>query len=407
MAIRHAGRFLAIAAATLVILAGCGDDDDELAPTDGTPTIEATTTTTTPTVSPSPSPVERVGAMLVFLRAPADPYGHVGTLWMIDAAGLNARQISPQGVLAAFAGSGRNEGGRRVVYYVADEGANLRSIWAYDVDSGTSSNLFSYEAIPDAWDAAVSPDGTNIVFLASSGLSLHEMSTGETRLLFDLGQPGGCDPPLFDQCQYYVAPQWSAGGQLVLTTRVIYEGGWVQVIDPFVEPPRTFIDGSRAVPSSGRWSPNGDAVCGTGVGLAEPAGVYVLRAPDWALEDRFPEYRDPSLNLAGRYVTDCGWPTESEVVYTTSLSTAGGAELDLLDVNTGDWRIVREFPEVVTCCSSRVTPVQGSRSVIAQFSEEGGDTGFRWAQPQLVDIDTGDARPILQAEDVVVAAFAD
>lgn len=393
-------RRLLLIAPLLLVLTACGDDDDVLSNTN-TPTTEATTPAATFSSTPSPTQFLLDGTMLVFIRDPVDQLRGYGALWISDADGHNARQISPDGINAAIASTGRDEGGGSVIYYVTQDTETTQTIWLYDLDSRSETSIFSYEGDPDTLSASVSPDGQYIAYVASSGLYFHDRTSDETRLLFASGDYDACQAAQLAECHAYIAPQWSTDNSLILATHSVYEGGWVDVIDPFADPPITYIEDSRTIPSSGNWSPDSDAVCAQGI-YGGASSLYLFEAPTWETERLTPEYEDWTQNPEGRWVTDCGWLSETEILFATSLQNPPlKSELDLIDTSSRETTVITTF-ETSSCCSGVVTALPDARAAMLQFIDS---AGYTWVQPLLVDIDTGASQPILSPGDFVVAAF--
>jgi len=336
----------------------------------------------------------------VFVRGYDEPYDALGTLWLSDARGADVRQISPAGLRSSFVGSGYEQGLGKALYLLTEDSDSGRSVWRHEVASGESTAIFSFTSIKGRNTAGVSPDGHNIVFADATGMNIHDLQTGQTRRLLDFGDYDACVSGTIGECDFYFSPLWSPDGALFMATRGGYEPAWIQAFDPFTDPPLSLISDQQRLPFQGRWAPNSSAICAMGFYL-ESSGLYLFKAPNWLSENAFPEYEFPPDDSMGRSVTDCGWTSDSEVAYiaNTWLDPVR-SELRILDVATGESRLARVF-EPATCCSGRLIVVDGTRMVVTQHYQSDS-----WAQPHLVDIDTGEAYDTLNPGDFVVAGFA-
>ncbi|MCH6560753.1 S9 family peptidase, partial [candidate division KSB1 bacterium] len=155
-------------------------------------------------------------------------FGAAGTatdteLWISDGDGANARRVSPSGVTAAYAGKIRGEGGSTQLYFVIQDSEEDRSVWRLELDSGEAQPIFSYQAPPNSLQAAVSPDGGHIAYVESTGLSLLDVASGETRLLLASGDRTACVNFDLSECHGDIGPQWSPDGVLYYVSD---KSGW-------------------------------------------------------------------------------------------------------------------------------------------------------------------------------------
>jgi hypothetical protein len=172
---------------------------------------------------------------LVLLRDDPDPDAPIaGSIWLAENDGSNARQVTPHGVRAAYTGLVRSKSGGIILYYVSIDGERERSLWSVDVDTGESARfIFSYEDWPKSYQAAVSPDGRYVAHARSDGLYLFDQSTGDTTLLLQGGNELECVNLVFSECERVTPSEWYPDGRKLLIQRLVYEGTWPEVLEPF------------------------------------------------------------------------------------------------------------------------------------------------------------------------------
>jgi hypothetical protein len=355
--------------------------------------------------APSPSVVDQ--PKLIFVRDTPSVFPTHGVLWVANLDGSEEQRLSPAGVEASFAGTvGSKSGGWRFFYITRDSETD-RTLWRKDLQSGDTDALFEFISHPaKIVEASISPDGVYAAYTHGGGISLLDLARRDSRPLVGADFSGCATGPA--GCGGYIWPNWSPDGRLLLVMKVFYEGGTAVVVDPFREPPMELIDASIAdgLPSRATWAPGGSAVCGYGR-YAENSGLYVAEAPDWQMVNLLPEYELYGPGGAQGTVSGCSWLDDRRIVIASSHT--GGADLSdvaVFDVLAGDMEVVATLQEEEHFMpfTHDIIGVPGGGFVVSQFGRrpEGiGDT--RLAQPELVDMATGERRPILREGDWVVA----
>lgn len=339
---------------------------------------------------------------IVHFRALASVYPFEGALWISEADGSGARQLTPEGVAASFAGVVAGKSGAPVLYYVTEDREDARSVWQLDLSTDDAQLLFSFGAPGSS--VVVSPDGRYIAFAHATGLAIFDLASGRKTEVLSGGDSSACLANVIAQCFSYYPAAWSPDGRLLLVTKGLYEGAFVTVIDPFGEPPARLVEGWRQFPSSGTWSPGGDAVCAFGR-YADVSGLYVLNAPEWEPTILNPEFEDQAANPEGRMVVGCDWIDRGTVAFLGIRQTPSmRGELSLLDTQTGKSTPVATVEEEIGCCMGNLTMVPGESLAIAQFTKN-LDGGSQWTRPAITDLATGAVTHVLGDGDFVAAAY--
>ena len=323
---------------------------------------------------------------------------------MSDLDGSNERQVSPPGIKTAPAGTSRTEVGGTYVYYISEDSDTDRSLWRFDPATSETTMLVQYQDTPGEFYGDVSPDGAHFAHTEPLGLDLYDFASATTKTLFAAGSGSDCVSGTIAQCYSWIAPQWSPDGKLLLVVHSVYEGGWVEVIDPFQSPPAVYTQGSREYPSGGEWSPDSSTVCAQGQ-YGNTSSLYLLEAPDWEARRVTGEYEDYTQNPDGHGVLDCGWLNDDTVYLAERQQPQLEAEVNILFQNTGDTRLITTLP-ATSCCSGRLVVPDGGRVAVAQLYG-GSSGGYGWLQPSEVNLDSGAATPILHEGDVIAGYFRD
>jgi hypothetical protein len=390
------GEAIAIA---LALVIACGDDE---APSPTPSSLASESATPSPAATPT-----FPAAYLLFIRGTEEVgFPYLGELWMSDIDGNNERRITPEGVAAVAISPRRNEGGGAVIYFITKDGESERSLVRFDVDSETRDTVLSYTDALGRFYGDVSPNGQYYVHTQPLGLELYNIRDHTSRTLFASGHGATCQSVSIDECyNSWIAPAWSWDNSLLLTTHAVYEGGWVEVIDPHESPPLVLTEGSRGGPSQGEWSPRGTAVCAYGQ-YANTSSLYVLESPEWEARRATEELEDYTKNPDGRGVVDCGWLGEDNVLYlSVRQHPSVRGELFLLRRGSGETRLITELQDVTGCCAGKLLAAPDMSVAVTQFLDS--DQDYFWTQPAVVDLVTGDITHVLEKGDILVGAFTD
>jgi hypothetical protein len=389
------------------ITIACTGDGEQ--PT-GDPTAGSPVSTATPPspASPSPRTLEGLGDVtLVFLRGDVSPeYPQAGAIWTSGLNGANANQVTPTDVAASFVGVHESNSGAHLLYYMTQDADGKTTIFSTDLDTGETVLVLSYMDIPNYYFADVSPDARYIAHTQPLGLDMYEVATGNNTTLFQSGSGAECSANVLEQCYRAIAPEWSPDGRLLRVVHSVYEGGWVEVVDPFQSPVVVFTAGDRSYPHNGRWSTESDALCAQGIGLAELSGLYLLESPNWEARNLFPEFEDYTINPDSRQVIACDWLNGSEVAFLTMKENPREGELHIFNRKTAQSGLVTTLPEGTGCCGGTVSAVPETSYVLAQVLQIEDGPHFPLTRPALVDTRTGEKHDILQTDDIVLAVFA-
>jgi len=299
-----------------------------------------------------------------------------------------------------------SKSGGHLLYYMSQDNEANTTIYSADLDTGDTVLVLSYRDIPDHYFADVSPDGRYIIYTQPLGLDMYDLGTGGSVTLLKSGSVPDCLANVLAECYRAIDPDWSPDGRLLKVVQSVYEGSWVEVVDPFQSSIAVPTAGDRAYPHNGRWSPGGDALCAQGIGLAELSGLYLLESPDWQARNLFPEFEDHTINLDSRQVTACDWLNQSEVAFVTMRAQPTEGELHLFNRDTGQSRLITTLPEGTGCCGGTIAAVPGTSYVVAQILQVAGGQNFLWSQPAVVDVGTGETLHILEMDDIILDAFS-
>ncbi len=345
---------------------------------------------------------------LLLLRGDSDPqYPAAGAIWISDLAGVNARQVTPEGVPAAFIGLVKSKTGETLVYYATQDAEGNTTVYSANLATSETASVLAYRDVPGFYYADISPDGQYIVHTQPAGLDMYDLTTGTSTTLFESGNGPDCLAGRLEQCYRAISPNWSPDGRLVTVVHTIYEGGWAEVVDPFQTPIAVLTTGDRSYPRMAKWSPGSDAICAYGVGLGEASGLYLLESPDWEARNLFPEFEDYTVNPDSRTLVACDWVSPNEVAFLTMVERPQrGGELHLFDRVTGQSRLIVQLPDGTGCCGGIIAAVPGTSYVVTQLLRDEGGPSFLWSQPAVVNLETGETKHILQKEDIILSAFA-
>jgi len=384
-------------------MVACTNEDEQAT---GSPTSTGTISTATPTAAPSASAVTLPGlsdVTLVFLRGDTDPnYPMAGEVWVSDGDGSNARQVTPTGIAASYLRLGQSNSGASLLYYITQDAEGNTMIYNTDLDTGERLLMLSYADIPSYYFADVSPDGRYVVHTQPLGLDIYDFVTGSNATLFQSGSGTDCVANVLAQCYRAIGPDWSPDGRLLKVVHSVYEGGWAEVVDPFQSPVSVLTAGDRAYPHNGSWSPDSDALCAQGIGLAELSGLYLLESPDWEARNLFPEFEDYTINPDSRQVIACDWLNPSEVAFMTMRERPREGELHIFNRDTGQSRLVTTLPEGTGCCGGTIVALPDTSYAVAQVLQLVGGQEFHLSQPAVVDVRTGATQHILQMDDIIL-----
>lgn len=316
---------------------------------------------------------------------------------MANVDGSEARQITPPGVVATFAGIrvGKDSGVRSFYYVSLDDGEG--SLWVYDLSSGVNDVLIEGGGITSAF---VSPTHPVVAFTAGGNLNLLDLQTHEVTTLLAGGDREACANYEIHECRSYYSVTWSPDGRLLAVTEGLWEGARVHLIDPLAPADELAIGGRMAF---GGWSIQSDAVCTYGE-YGAPSALSVNAAPGWAKQIFLAHYEDPVSNPESVSVEDCAWLASGEIVILTSAYDKPNTSAILeFDVATENLRHVVGYDDSEFCCTRQIISIPRERRVITQlFEYSSGDSGEA-TQPELVELDTGESVYILQPGDWVVA----
>ena len=377
-----------------------------------------------PTVHPTatPSPIPSTGATpaipraarAIFLAGATKTYPPSGELWISNLDGSGRRQLTPPGVMAAFAGTLPAKSGGLLIYYVSQDSETGNTLWDLDEETGERTALIEFRTETfHVGEAAVSPSGRYIAYVHRGGLTLLDRANGESSLLL-AGSP--CEGTPAGRCVYYREPKWSPDGTLLMVARGFYEGGTVTLVDPFSQPPREIMEAeSGEGPFLAEWSPSGDRFCAHGR-YATSSGLYVAEEPDWSLVNLLPDYEPPNPNdmlPIERGVVDCGWLDSQRILFTAievnhltpyAASPPVRHELMLFNLADGSSRQVALLPGRAEGDNTTSQPIllMADGVVIVQRISYPPDVS-RTGQAELIDPETGGRRPILQDGDWLLA----
>lgn len=198
--------------------------------------------------SPAPTPAALPATTLVFLRGDASPEAPVaGAIWITDFDGTGARQLTPDGVEASYAGVSPSKSGSYLLYYITQDADGNTIVHSSDLRTGNTEEVLAYRDIPKFYFAAISPDGRYLVHTQPLGLDMYDLATGTSVTLFQSGR-ADCLTNLSDPCYRATNPDWSPDGRLLRVLKVFYEGGWAQVVDPFKSPAAVIASGDQRLP---------------------------------------------------------------------------------------------------------------------------------------------------------------
>jgi hypothetical protein len=287
---------------------------------------------------------------------------------------------------------------------VSIDGERERSLWSVDVDTGESARfIFSYEDWPKSYQAAVSPDGRYVAHARSDGLYLFDQSTGDTTLLLQGGNELECVNLVFSECERVTPSEWYPDGRKLLIQRLVYEGTWPEVLEPFNSPPLVLNPGDRSYPATGRVSPTGTAACGLGV-FAGLTGLFLMEEPDWIPHELFPAPTGGGPDPAVSAVAGCDWASGNEVVYLTFSTADGPGGVNFFSRTGSSFSTIIELPEAPDCCTGNIQVEPGAGFANFQFLVTAGQAAI-WSRPTAVDLQTGEASSLLEDGDLILDTF--
>ena len=363
------------------------------------------TASVTASSRPTESPVDPADAGIVFLRGQSDPQYLTGAIWLSNLDGTNARQVSPEGVRASYVGRVASKSGSTLVYYAIQNAEGITTIHTTNLDTGETAAVLSYQDYPDHYSTDISPDGRYLVHTGPVSLDMYDFTTGSSVTLFESGSRLDCLANVIEECYRSIDPDWSPDGRLLKVVHGVYEGGWSEVVDPFVSPPSVLTTGDREYPLQAFWSPAGDAACAYGQ-YGDLSGLYLLESPDWEARNLFPEFEDYTVNPEGRGVVDCDWMSNDQLAYLTVRQTPRNeGEIYVFDRKSGTSTLIATLPDATSCCTGNLTVTPDGQLAVTQFLVFEGTTS-KWSRPFVIDIETGAGVHVLEQGDVVVAAFS-
>lgn len=400
-------RFALIVAFCLVIsVTACGDDDDESSTAVPTPSSSPSPTElATFTPSAAPTPVPPGARVIVSQDNGGNPYA--GSLWVASLDGTTREQLTPDGVEATFAGASSDSAVVASLYYVSWDGETERSLW----NATSHTQLLAYTSRHSGVAGAmVRSDGRFAAHSDESGsILLVDLSTGEEETLLQ-GAWEFCERGA-GGCFGYDLTGWSPDGALLMLEKRYYEGGDVMIIDPFTDPATVVLPpGDDFYPSSGVWSPDGQAICAWGQ-YAAPTSIYVARAPDWTFDSQTPEFEEADPGGTDYWVSDCAWLNISHITFTDdAVEHVDGT----LDVHTSELRVLNLDDRTQEVILSEAFDAPPSQALYVLGISESQVLLGRSAEPlypgeefnftnEVVEVSTGTRIQVLEPGDRVVA----
>jgi hypothetical protein len=317
---------------------------------------------------------------------------------------------------------GFRSGTDALLYYATLDGEKARTLWEADLLTGESRRVLSFTGRHefDAY-ASVSPDGRYVAYADSDSLRLMGLASGEDRLLLQ-GNGAGCDGHDIGGCFVYTTARWSPDGRLLLVQKGYYEGSRPVIVEPFAAAPTEVpAEGApRGVNESvgpHAWSPGSESFCG--VNSYDGTGLFVGSAPDWQLVDLVPEYELPTGPPGDpqRYIRSCDWLSADAIAFTTLVaeydSPLTRSAPSIFSIEVSIHRLPTRETEIVATIESEQllqTPALFALSdgtVLLSYFAGPITTGKTTpAQPEIVDLETGERSPVLSEGDWIVAVIA-
>ena len=413
-----AGVGVITAGAAWVSLGGDESEDAQVLEPSASAPITATARPTldpTPTPTPLPTPLPSVSGDVAAYRAifardsAIDSRSAGGELWMSRLDGSGRKRISGEGESAALAGIAPHPSTRsEAMYFVTLDDATRRTIWAVDLATFERMKLFSFESRrDDQADAAISPDGRNIAYAHTLGIEMVDLYTGARRHLFDNG-PVECDA---GSCFGHSQPQWSPDGTLLAVRKTFWEGGTTVIVDPFASVLAPITNDSFDGPSSARWSPVGDQICG--YGTYGGSALFFAAAPDWTFS-----LVPGGHELIGTYgiVAACDWVTTGQVALALNVLRAdtdgdvvpeGSVEILLYDIAATTPRLVASFDQGIAIGTGPLIAIPQTTIVLTQQSiTEPGQQYGTLSRPEAIDVNSGAQTPLLESGDRILAVLS-
>lgn len=324
-----------------------GGDGEPLAPVSGALSPPASIDSGGP-LSP-PAEIDREPTPLPTLE-PTDGilvYRRGTDLWVASLDGgvsLPPRAITTDSLGAGYAGYVRRPDGGIDLYYVeqlTDESIDRDryvadfGLYRTTLHGTIATQLLRFEGRPVGGflptNAEVSPNGDFVAFAEFGGLSLLDLSTGDTRRLLD---NVSC-LETHHSCYGFYLPNWNPAGTLLTSKQIFYEGATEVILDPYVEPiiliePKK--GGLRA-----DWSPGGDRVC-LNEGSAYGDGMtYVFDIQDGSIQ----EITAVLKPFAGDYPlarsSGCAWSDDGNI--TLAIEIAGELDSARIAVLRSDYTV--------------------------------------------------------------------
>lgn len=258
-------RLVAIVLATLLAVAAVSCGGDAKAPELATRAAPTSGPTSLAIAAPTlPNLAGFQGTLVTFLRE--------GDLWVTSLDGTTVPPFAvTSGALAAgYAGLVTRDDGTMELFFVVQESdprtppgdSYLAKFTLFRVgfDVGDREAIISYLDRPLEYflptNAAVSPDGTSVLYADEAGVTLLNIATRSRRLVVRNGPPCKGGP----HCYVYDHPRWTLDGSRALLTKTLYEGAQDVIIDPYSDPP-SVIETSGGGNIIARWTPDGTRAC--------------------------------------------------------------------------------------------------------------------------------------------------